>query len=103
MGTIIVTKGNLLAAYAKPNVPLPQRNKLTELIVQAELVLSLSRRNTDLFGEVKVAAIQHSILCIFIFPLDANTTLALATDGSAGKDYEQLTKAVIELLKEKLG
>ena len=87
VGAIVVGNGSLLGTYAKPHVPLPQQSKLTELIVQAELVISISRRNTNIFGNVNYAMIQHSMLNIFLFPLDKDGTLAFAIEGLSGVDY----------------
>lgn len=101
VGAIIVRKGNLLAAYAKPQVPFPQKDKLSELILQAELVLNISKRNTDLFGQVKVAHVQHDILTIFIFPLPEDTTLSFAMQGTNGVDYkyEEVTRSIFAFLR----
>jgi len=103
VGAILVRKGNLLAAFAKPKVPMPQKDKLTELIVQAELVLSISRRNTSIFGEVKVVSVQHSILTIFVLPVIGDVALAFAIHGSAGVDYdyEELTGRVNKFVSDR--
>jgi hypothetical protein len=105
VGTIVVRNGSLLGAYAKPHIPLPQQSKLSELIVQAELVLSISRRNTNIFGNVNYAMIQHSILNIFLFPLDQDSTLAFAVDGRSGIDYhhEEIINRVLTMLKPFIG
>jgi hypothetical protein len=102
VGAIIVKNGNLLGAYAKPKVPLPQQGKLTELILQAELVLSISKRNTNIFGDVNYAMIQHSILNIFLFPLDQHGTLAFAVEGRAGIDYdhERMITSILKILPQ---
>ena len=104
VGAILVRKGNLLAAFAKPKVPMPQKDKLTELIVQAELVLSISRRNTSIFGEVKVVSVQHSILTIFVLPVIDDVALAFAIHGSAGVDYdyEELTGRVNKFVSDRV-
>jgi hypothetical protein len=101
-GAIIVRKGGLVAAYARPGMPLPQKDKLTELILQAELVVSISRRNADIFGEVKAAVIQHSLLTIFIMPLHQDITLAFAMEGAPAGDhsYEKLTASVAALIRK---
>lgn len=102
VGTIVVTKGNLLGAYAKPHVLIPQQKKLAELILQAELVLSISRRNVDIFGQIRVTTCQHDILNIFIFPLPEDATLAFAIEGKFGidYDYERMTKSVFNFLEK---
>ena len=95
-------KGGLLGAYSRPGIPAPHKKKLGELILQAELVVSISRKNQDLFGEVKVAAIQHSLLTIFIFPLRNDATLAFAMEGrpAGNHSYEKLTDSVAELIRK---
>lgn len=104
VGTIVVTKGNLLGAYAKPHVPLPQQKKLTELILQAELILSISRRNVDIFGQIRVTTCQHDILNVFVFALPDDATLAFAIEGKFGVDYdyEQITKSVFSFLEKSI-
>ena len=97
VGAMLVRKGALVAAFNKPGVPAPQKAKLGELILQAELVVSISKRNADLFGQVRVATVQHSLLTIFIFPLGHEITLAFALDGPP-TGYEKLTSAVSVLL-----
>ncbi len=85
-------------------MPLPQRSKLTELIMQAELVLSISRRNTDIFGQINVITCQHGLLNIFIFPLLDNVTLAFAMEGKFGIDYtyEQVTNTIFGFLEKEI-
>jgi len=102
VGAIVVGSGNLQGTFARPHVPLPQQAKLSELILQAELVLSISRRNTDIFGDVNYATIQHALLNIFIFPLDQDITLAFAIEGRLGSDYhyEEIINGVFRVVRE---
>jgi hypothetical protein len=83
-------------------MPLPQKDKLTELILQAELVVNISRRNADIFGDVKAAVVQHSLLTIFIIPLRNEITIAFAVEGSPTGEhsYEKLTAAVATLIRK---
>ena len=100
-GAMVIRKGGLMGTFTRPGIPSPQKAKLGELILQAELVVSISKRNADLFGQVRAAMIQHSLLTIFIFPLAHDITLAFALEGPPGekRSYEKLTAATAELFR----
>ena len=101
-GTMVTRNGSLLAAYSRPGMPMPQKEKLRELILQAELVVSISKRNADIFGEVKVATIQHGILAVFIFPLKDQSVVAFAVEGALCGDHsvEMLSSKVGDIIRE---
>lgn len=101
-GAIIVRKGSLLAAAARPGMPMPEKSKLTELILQAELIVNISKRNSDIFGEVEVLFVQHRMLSVMVVPLSPEVTLALAVEGKVASDYEyaDLTKEIFQLIND---
>jgi len=102
VGTIIVKKGNLLGAYARPKVPIPQMERFSDMFLQAELMVSIPTKNADVFGEVKFVTVQHDILHIFMFLLPDKTVLAFAVDSNIGYDYKKLTSTVLQFIEEKI-
>lgn len=100
-GAIVVRKGSLLAAAARHGMPMPEKNKLTELILQAELIVNISKRNSDIFGQVEAILVQHSMLSVMVIPLSNEANLAFAAEGKMGRDYdyEDLTCKIFDLIK----
>ena len=97
-GTIIVQKGSLIGSYTRPKMPIPNKEKFGEMFLQAELMISISQKNADVFGKVEAVIIQHGILHVFVIPFADNTILALAIQP--GYNQQDLMNKIIRIRDE---
>ena len=98
-GAMIVRLGDLLGSYARPKVPIPQKEKFTKMFLQAQMMLSIPQTNQDVFGKVEVVIVRHSILHIYMISLPNKATLAFAARADAEYDYKKLLDGVLKLIR----
>jgi hypothetical protein len=98
-GAMIVRRGDLLGSYARPKVPIPQKEKFTKMFLQAEMMLSIPKTNQDVFGKVEVVIVRHSILHIYMILLPDKATLAFATRADAEYDFKKVVDDVFKLIR----
>jgi hypothetical protein len=98
-GAMIVRRGDLLGSYARPKVPIPQKEKFTEMFLQAEMMLSIPTSNEAIFGRVEVVTVKHSILHIHMISLPNKMILAFAVRADAEYDSNKLLNNIFELIR----
>ena len=98
VGAMIVKRGDLLGSYARPKIPLPQKEKFTEMFLQAEMMLSIPTSNEDIFGKVETVIVKHSILHIYMTLLPNKAILAFAVRTEAEYDSNKLLNSIFSLI-----
>jgi hypothetical protein len=97
-GAMIVKRGDLLGSYARPKVPIPQKEKFTQMFLQAEMMLSIPKANEDVFGKVEVVIVRHGILHIYMISLPNKAILAFAVHGEGEYDFNKLLNNILSLI-----
>ena len=98
-GAMIVKHGDLLGSYARPKVPIPQKEKFAQMFLQAEMMLSIPKANEDVFGRVEVVIVRHGILHIYMISLPNKAILAFAVRAEADCDFNKLLSDVLSLIR----
>lgn len=98
-GAMIVKRGDLLGSYARPKVPIPQKEKFIQMFLQAEMMLSIPKANEDVFGKVEVVIVRHGILHIYMISLPNNAILAFAVRADGECDFNKLLNNILSLIR----
>jgi hypothetical protein len=97
VGAMIVKRGDLLGSYARPKIPIPEKEKFTEMFLQAEMMLSIPTSNEDIFGKVEMVIVKHSTLHIYITMLPNKAILAFAVHAEADINSDNLLNDILSL------
>jgi len=96
---MIVKRGNLLGSFAKPRIPIPHKEKFTEMFLQVEIMLSIPTSNEGVFGKVEDVAVKHGLLHVHILPLPNQEVLAFGTNAKSEVNVSKVLKDIFFLIK----
>ncbi len=71
LGVGIIEDMKFVARYSKPNssIPIPEGEKLQELVIQSELFVSMAKASTEWFGRFRYITVSFETHDILLFSL----------------------------------
>jgi len=70
LGAAVIEHGTMIAAYSKPDVPVPNEERFKTIFFQTEIIASIHRSNEDFYGPLKFFTVHFEGSDVFFFPLD---------------------------------
>lgn len=69
---VIVSEGSeLVGTCLRKGFPVPSKQKLVTMLLQAEIVLSITRASEDFHGRAKHVTVRYANIDEHLFPIDA--------------------------------
>lgn len=96
---MIVKRGNLLGSFAQPRIPIPHKEKFTEMFLQVEIMLSIPTTNEGVFGKVQDVTVKHGLLHVHILPLPNQAVLAFGMNAKSEVDVNKVLTDIFFLIQ----
>lgn len=100
INTIVVIADNKVAgAWARPGQFVPDPKTLEKLLLQVEILLSIAKSNTGLYGAVGYVMVTHKKADFFFVPVSNDRILLVSIDRpyDHGADEERIQGLLKEL------
>lgn len=97
----VIEDGELAGHFIKPKVPLQNSEKMSEMVMQANILAVIGTSNEDFFGEFGYLMIHWKHADSFIFPIEVETPKLFVIRVVRPYDHEEVVQQMTDFMREK--